>query len=211
MKSRIKTQVRAALTGRDREGLLSLLDAATGVVSALGRLLYDEEELIRWRAAEALGWVAAHDPYRLEKYVGRILYTMNDDSGSIGWFAPQAMAEILMGDADLAEDVFPIVLGNINRAVFRFGVLWALGRVAPSHAWLTEEYQEEAAACLGVPEAGSRGLAAYALGRMGAGRYVSEIARIAADREEFLFYEAGRLGKVSVAEMARRALDLLKA
>ena len=78
----------------DKTGLLSLLDKKQGVIARLNRLLFDSDELIQWRAAEALGWVAREDPFVLEKIIGRLMYTLNDDSGSIGWFTPQALGEI---------------------------------------------------------------------------------------------------------------------
>ena len=162
LKDRVRTII---ATPGGRDALIELLLLDRKVVTMLNRLLFDPDELIRWRAVTGLGWVAAEDPYLLEKVISRLFYTMNDDSGSIGWTAPQALGEICYHDPDLVEDYFPIVITAIDHEIFRPGAIWAVGRIAEKLPYLVEDTGPALMARLEDDTAEVRGLATWALGR----------------------------------------------
>lgn len=205
----LKTRVRRLLTESDRQGLIELLLEDRRVVPALNRLLFDEDELIRWRAVTALGWVAAEDPFLLEKIISRLFYTMNDDSGSIGWTAPQALGEICAIDPDLVEDYFGIVITAMDKRVFRTGAVWAVGRVAPVRPDLVEETGPILARYLTDPDPKVRGLACWALERVGWTPARKELKRLVSDQGRLLVYEDDRLVERTVGRMASAALSSL--
>lgn len=202
----LKSEVRSLLASYDQAGILALVDQKHAAVSRLNRLLFDDDQLIRWRAAEALGWVAGKDPLAIEKIISRLLYTLNDDSGSIGWFAPQALGEIGVNDPDLVEDFFPIIITNINREVFRSGCLWAVGRMARSRPDLVEEAGELVTKCLTDPDPAVRGLACWCLTRMNWVRAEEALQGLIKDSARFPFYKKGEIVYKVVCEMAQKAL-----
>jgi hypothetical protein len=203
----LKPEVRTLLANYDRAELLSLLDQKQGVIARLNRLLFDSDELIQWRAAEALGWVAREDPFALEKIIGRLLYTLNDDSGSIGWFAPQALGEIGVNDPELVEDFFPVIIANISRKVFRPGCLWAIGRMARVRPDLVEEAGDLVKMCLTDPDPRVRGLACWCFMPMDHAPAKETLQGLLKDKAQFPFYENGELGMKVVGGMALTALN----
>ncbi|MEW6266613.1 MAG: DVU0298 family protein [Thermodesulfobacteriota bacterium] len=206
----LKDRVRDLLAANDREGLLTLLKKDRKVVPALNRLLFDQEEIIAWRAVEALGWVARADQWLLEKIIGRLIYTLNEDSGSVGWMAPQALAEICVQAPDLVEDFFPQVINSMKMPVFRPGVVWAIGRVARDLPHLVAETGPALMECLSDPNPQVRGLAGRALGRLGRAPSLVELERLTQDQARLIVFEEGRLEEKTVAELAREALAALR-
>jgi len=204
-----KSLVRRFLVDNDKQGLLNLVLEDRGVISALNRLIFDEDELVRWRAVEALGWVAQDAPHLLEKIIGRLIYTMNDDSGSIGWTAPQALGEICANDPDLVEDFFPIVISAIKVPAFQRGVIWAIGRVGPVRPDLVEGTGPMLIRFLTAPEAEIRGEACRSLGRLGWGPAGPGLRRLVSDSSLFNVYENERLARKTVGQAAQEALALL--
>lgn len=206
----LKDSLRLLLQDNDRDRLIALVMADRRAVTALNRLIFDEDELIRWRAVTALGWVAREDPFLLEKVIGRLIYTMNDDSGSIGWMAPQALGEICANDPDLVEDFFPLVISAAKESVFRPGSAWAIGRVAPIRPDLVEGTGPHLIDLLKDPDPLVRGTACWALGQMGWTAACEDIERLIRDDREFNWFENGVLVRKTVGWMAQAALGQLR-
>jgi len=205
----LKKLVRRVLIENDKQGLLNLVSENRGAVTALNRLIFDQDELVRWRAVAALGWVAKADPYLLEKIIGRLIYTMNDDSGSIGWTAPQALGEICANDPDLVEDFFPLVISSIKIPAFQRGVIWAIGRVGPVRPDLVEGTGPMLIRFLNSPEAEIRGETCRTLGRLRWSPASPELGRLVSDSATFTVYQDEQLVKMTVGQAAREALTLL--
>jgi len=202
----MKNQVRRLLERSDRPALIELTLRDRRAVTALNRLLFDDDPLMRWRAVAALGWVAAEDPYLLEKIISRLFYTMNDDSGSIGWMAPQALGEICASAPDLVEDFFGIIVSSLENEVFRAGALWAIGRVASVRPDLVEEIGPTVAEHLGDPAPLVRGLACRALAGIGWAEAAGLVRRLLTDPGELTVYENDRMVVKTVGEMAGAAM-----
>ncbi len=65
------------------------------------------------------------------------MWTLNDESGGIGWGAPEAMAEAMACHPRLAEEYVRILLSYIREdgnfleyEPLRRGALWGIGRLA---------------------------------------------------------------------------------
>ena len=100
--------------------------------------LYHKEDLIRFRAAAAMGLLATRlSARRMEKariVLRRIMWNLNDESGGIGWGSPEAMGEILSLNPELADEFKSILFsyldpgGNyIEHEMLQRGVLWGIG------------------------------------------------------------------------------------
>lgn len=202
----IKAVVRKLLMDQDKDKLIDLLEEDRRVVTALNRLLFDDEPLIRWRAVKGLGWVAAHDPYVLEKIIGRLVYTMNDDAGQVGWMAPQALGEICANDPDLVEDFFPIVISSHEIRAFRSGAAWAIGRVAGVRPDLVEDVCPLLVELLRDSDPEVRAAACLAIGEVGCQNVRLDIERLLNDDSVVIVYQDDMMVKKTVAETAGAVL-----
>ena len=114
------------------------------IITSLLSCISNPDEFIRWRAISAFGTsVAACAQRDLEtgrRIIRRLMWSLNDESGSIGWGAPEAMAEIMFGKEQLALEYAHILISYISEEVnfleeirLQQGVLWGIGRLAQVH------------------------------------------------------------------------------
>ena len=191
-------------------------------VSPLIGCLFNEDDRIRWHAVSALGAVVASlaetDGEAARTVMRRLMWSLNDESGSIGWGAPEALAEIMACHRGLAEGYGRILVAYMRRdgcylelSALQRGLMWGLGRLAGTVPGLLVEWG--APACL-LPYLDSedpavRGLAARALGLLRVDAAKGRLAALKNDPAEILFYDRGELGNVSVGELAGAAVGLL--
>lgn len=147
-------------------------------VNPLFSFFCNSDEMIRWRAVTAMGaavsLLAQQDMESARVVMRRLIWSLNDESGGIGWGSPEAMGEIMARSRRLAEEYHRILIsyiredGNfIEHEVLQRGVLWGLGRLA--HA--RPELVKDAAGFL-IPYMDSqdpilRGLAAWTAAALG--------------------------------------------
>lgn len=120
------------------EELLGLPTAQS--INPLFSFIQSTNEVIKWRAVRAMGKVVAQMAVaNLESarvIMRRLMWSLNDESGGIGWGAPEAMGEIMAQDERLAGEYKKILLsyldeeGNyLEHEPLRQGALWALQRL----------------------------------------------------------------------------------
>jgi hypothetical protein len=134
----MKKAIVAALEENDVETIMTIASQNRKMLSVLVRLAYDKETLIGWRAISAVGHVSAlfvRNNYEfLRETIRKLLWSLSDESGGIGWSAPEMLGEIVSADPQKMADVVPLIaeIYSIDEKVFRPGVLYALKRVAES-------------------------------------------------------------------------------
>ncbi len=128
----------AALEGNDFETVITLARQNRKLLSVLVRLAYDKETIVGRRAILAIGQVAmlyiTSNYEFLRETVRKLLWSLSDESGGIGWSAPEMLGEIVRADPKKMADVVPLIadIFSIEEKVFRPGVLYALKRIAES-------------------------------------------------------------------------------
>lgn len=128
-----------ALEANDYETVTTLALQSRKVFSVLVRLSYDKTTLIGWRAISAIGHVSSlyvRNNYDfLRDAIRKLLWSLSDESGGIGWSAPEILGEIVSADPQKMSDVIPLIaeIFTIEERVFRPGVLFALKRIAETH------------------------------------------------------------------------------
>ncbi|MBW1989768.1 MAG: HEAT repeat domain-containing protein [Deltaproteobacteria bacterium] len=149
-------------------------DAANALVPHL----CNPDSTIRLRAAAHLGQavdrLAAEDMESAKDFFRRLIWHLNDESGGIGWGVPEAMAEILAANADLAGHFANILVSYISPGknqlehpdLFRQAV-WAAARFARSRPGRARAAGAHAALALAAesPDPTVRGFAAWGLAR----------------------------------------------
>lgn len=118
------------------------------VVNALFSFICSGNKELRWRAVSAFGvvlpYMADEDLEGARVVMRRFLWSLNDESGGIGWGAPEAMAEIMVNSEVLRKEYLHMLLsyakedgdelfqdGNhLELPLLQQGLLWAIARVA---------------------------------------------------------------------------------
>ncbi len=167
----LKKLLRPLLASPDfEEALKGLAVPPERIINPLLCFLYSTEEDIKWRAVRGVGIVVAA---MAEKHMEaarvimrRFLWSLNDESGGIGWGAPEAMGEIMAESRALAGEYHLILLsyidenGNLleNDELER-GVMWGINRLAQKRPELLREWTGPVLAQLRSRDPVKRGLA----------------------------------------------------
>ncbi|OIQ02378.1 MAG: hypothetical protein AUK55_00890 [Syntrophobacteraceae bacterium CG2_30_61_12] len=152
---------------------------ARKVVNPLFALLCHSDEMLRWRAISAFGQVvsqlAEQDLESARVIMRRLMWSLNDESGGIGWGAPEAMGEIMARSEQLAVEFSHILVsfiwedGNyLEHPLLQRGVLWGLGRLAETRPQLLGDAPQYLLPFLDATDPALRGLAVLVLTRLGA-------------------------------------------
>jgi len=133
MRSR-KAEVRELLLGRNKAALTRWADENRTPGRMLISLTYDADELLRYRAIEATGWLAAWQATleleRIRDGLRRLLWLMNDESGGLGWHAPELIGEILVNVPGLIDEYAHLLPSFFHEEPFERGAHHAVYRVA---------------------------------------------------------------------------------
>jgi len=203
----LREQIVALLDAGDFAALAALADRESGVVGQLAAFLFSPGELLHWRAVEGLGYVAAAQPEQVRKVINRLLYQLNEDSGSFGWLAPAALGEIGRRHLPLVAEILPMFYGFLEQDFARRPMLWGLGRLWEVHPGILEEAVPVLFAFLGDPDPQMRGLAAWCLGRVRPPGMQEALQPLLADDGPVELYDREQLRRTTVGQLAREALD----
>ncbi|HHN66053.1 MAG TPA: hypothetical protein ENK09_11880 [Nitrospirae bacterium] len=208
---KIKKRVRELLEKNALESLVEFAMDNQRVVSALISMTYDKDSLITWRAIEAVGVITARisekSPEQAGEIVRRLLWSVTEESGGIGWTALEMLAEIVINAPEKFRHIVALLPEFYDEEIFREGVLYAIGRIGESEAELFDDYSRiSEIICEGLEsnDPRIRGLAAWAYKRLhdrigGIDRILVE--NLERDERTFTVYEKGRLVNKKINEV----------
>jgi hypothetical protein len=205
----LRQQIVPLLQTGDFPALTALAGRESGVAAILMQFFYDPGDLLYWRALEGLGRVAGAYPDQVRKLINRLLYLLNEDSGSNGWGAAAALGEIGRHRIDLVQDIIPMFVGFLEEPFSREPMLWGVGRLAEVHPELLHEVLPVIVPFLTNPEPQLRALAAWGLGQARYRPAAGALQALTADDHPVQFYHQGRLLNTTVGQTAREALTNL--
>ncbi len=216
----LKRGVGDLLRSDDFENRLpELLDLpARQVVNPLFAFLCSPLEILKWRAVRAMGAVvsrlADEDPEAARVIMRRLMWSLNDESGGIGWGAPEAMGEIMASHAGLRKEYANILLSYIRKdgnplehRLLERGVLWSIGKVAEATPELFRGSSVHLMPYLGSEDAEARGLAAWATGFLGEARDRERLRPLLDDRTEINIFLHDHLHRSRVCDLAAEAIE----
>ncbi|MEA2114076.1 MAG: HEAT repeat domain-containing protein [Thermodesulfobacteriota bacterium] len=228
---KIKKQVLALLAEPDLDLIHKELGqwAAKDVVNALFSGICRCEESVHWHAVSAMGIMVARlaneDMEEGRIIMRRMLWILNDESGGIGWGAPESMAEIMSLHDGLAREYVHMLIsymredgdeiwqdGNyLEHEMLQQGLLWGAGRLALSRRQLVLEkgMLQDLPSYLDAADGTVRGLAARAMGLLGTAACLDRLQELRTDDFPVRLYEDGRLTTVTVGDLAGQALQRL--
>jgi len=225
---RLKQEIFTLLAVEDPVKIREELEryAPMEVVNPLFSALCATSETVRWNAIRAFGWVVpamADEDFESARIVmRRFLWSLNDESGGIGWGAPEAMAEIMVQDDRLLGEYLHMLIsytrddgpelfqdGNyIELPMLQRGLLWGLARLCATRgkrmraAGIADDLKNY----LDSPDGVVRGLAIWALSVLGEESARAKIAKLCKDKDELSIYIEGEETRYTVGELAERYL-----
>ncbi len=212
----MKLLLRTYLTSYDLGAIAALAEQQRRVLSWLVTLTYEPDPLLSWRAIEAFGVAAAHiaehDPEFVRVHLRRLLWLLSDESGGIGWRAPELLGDVLHRQPGQFPDFLPLLASLLDMEPedairFRAGWLWAIGRVAEVAPEAMAAALPWVAPCLDDADPQVRGLAVWCLGRLGRRDILAARPELLDENSPVTLYCAGELSSVCMGELARSALE----
>jgi len=212
MAASLKNELRHALLAEDYERIAALALGDRRTFSRLVALAYNKDDLLCWRAIEAMGVaalaVASGNQQIVRNVVQRILWSAREESGGMGWSAPELLAEIAIAAPRYFPDIPPIIISlhsEDEEKVFLKGVLRAAGRMGEAGITGISGSDDVIRKSLEHEDPAVRGLAVWAASRAGVDEQET-IGAMTGDDGELRLYEDGELVLTTVGALARQAL-----
>ena len=191
-----------------------------GALRTLMGLLFHEDELVKWRAVTAIGRLAASSPEAMRPKVFGLLWSLSEESGTVGWGSAQAIAEMYVNNPALAGEAIRPVLhypddeelarpANRNTPLLA-GSIWATGRIADADPALAGEMGEALTGFLDDPDPRVRAVTAWALGRIGYGAAAGALEKLTGDGQAAEVYIDEELTRHTVGRYAADALARIR-
>jgi hypothetical protein len=206
----LREELAGLLRESDFAAVAALAGRAKSVADVLLQFLYNPQDLLYWRALEGLGHVAQAQPEQVRKLITRLLWLLNEDSGSFGWGAAAALGEIGRGRLELVRDIIPMFCGFLWEEFSRASMLWGIGRLAEVHPEALAEVVPDIVPCLTDLDPQIRALSAWCLGKIGTKEGREAIQGLLEDPAPVIIYEDGELRRTTVGQTARQALARLR-
>ncbi len=199
------------------------------VISPLFSALCSSTELIKWHAISCFGSVvsriADRDIEAARIIMRRFLWSLNDESGGIGWGAPEAMAEIMLQNDTLFSEYIHMLIsymredgpemlqdGNyLELPALQRGLLWGIGRLllGRQQEMLSRGVANDLKLYLTSTDKIVQGIAAWCLGMCANNRIIKDLHVLTKIDTTFNIYINGRLEEVSVADLAIDSINQL--
>lgn len=145
----LKKKVLQLLSEGDFERVVGELaeEVPTNLINPLFSALCANSDIVRWNSIRCFGIIvpkiAEHSMESARVIMRRFLWSLNDESGGIGWGAPEALAEIMVNHDRLADEYLHMLIsytrgdgpqlfedGNyLELPMLQRGLLWGIGRL----------------------------------------------------------------------------------
>ena len=185
--------------------------------------LCSEDEEIKWHAVTVTGILVAdlaqRDMEGARRILRRMIWSLNEESGGIGWGIPEAMGEILARNEPLAREFASILVSYIQPEgnflefeLLQRGVLWGIGRLGEIHPQVLRSLDaaKYLLPCMDSPDPLVRGHALWAAGWIGIKAHISGLESLLQDQTEIRLYQDRRFRRVRICDLAREIFERSK-
>jgi len=229
---KIKKRVLELLATDDLEAIQRQLDElpVKDVVNALFSAICRGDDIIHWNGVRCMGVfvsrLAEEDMEEARVIMRRMLWSLNDESGGIGWGAPESMAEVMYCHDELAREYIHMLVsymredgeelfqdGNfLEHESLQRGLLWGIGRLAEKRPMmlLKRGVENDLLPYLQSSDSSVRGLAVQSLGLLRSRQAVDSIRPLADDTASVSMYHDGKMRTATVGQLARKALKRIQ-
>ncbi len=213
MASTTAREVRDLLRQRDYVKLAGLCWEDHQYWKAVKFAVYEADESISWPAIEVAArlmqqhWESG-DQERVREYIRNLLWSLNDESGGIGWNAPQTIAEIIIRIPELVEPYASMMISRtMEEPPLVANGLWAIGRLGSYAQQAVAFFWEIIRPTLISSDPQTLGVACWAMGEVGFAPAARMIQTLAGRSESVRIYIDGEFREHSLGAWATAALD----
>ena len=215
------------LLASDWEERIEYLDtsSATNLIAPLFTALCSKTSLIRWHGITGFGIVlkslTQKDYEKARDVMRRCIWNLNDESGGIGWGAPEVMGEIMACSGELAREFYTFLFSYIHEendgmdnflefTPLRRGVFWGISRLAQVYPELVRRNRDTILRRIHVEtEPEIIGLLCWTSGLIHMAEAVDFLRGHQHNSTEIELYRDRILLKISIGHLANEALDLI--
>lgn len=197
----LKKAIKQSLQNEDYDLITALGLADKAVIRQLISMSYDKEDVLSFRAIKALGLLCkAMALTRMDvvrETIRKLLWSMGDESGGIGWTAPEMIAEIIRHEPHKYDDIIPVLWSYKEETMFRAGVVLGLLRIALADKERASFVLADLDELLKDPNPSVRAYTALLCKVLGKACTLD----LANDKAQMLVFINGELKKLTVAEV----------
>ena len=208
----LKQSVDELLIKRDFAALMDFCERDRHAWQEVRYSLYSLDERLRWSAVEAVAklmevWWKSGRQEKVRQYVRTLFWSMNDESGGIGWSSPQAVAEIIATIPEVVEPYGSMMIAHtIDEPPLVNGCLWGIGRMGRLIADSVAFFQGQILSTFEIDDAQTLGLASWATGESGFSPAKPHLERISFRTEPVTIYMDGEFTVRTLHDWAGQAL-----
>ena len=212
MQKSVKQQVRDLLKRRDCKDLIELCEKHRQFWNELRFRLYDIDERLRWPAIECVAkfiqrlWEKG-EKEKVREYIRNLFWSINDESGGIGWSAPQTIAEIIINIPELLEPYGSMMIAHtFEEPLLIKGGLWGIGRLGKQIAESVKFFQEKILVAFENDDPETLSLAAWAMGEVGFKPVLPFMKKLLRRKERVRIYIKGDFHERPLGRWASEAI-----
>ncbi len=204
-----KQDVIDILAKRDFDQLKLWAKQTRNPLRIMNSLLFESDPLICYRALEGLGIIAAlkaeGNLENLRKLIRRFFWMMNDESGNIGWYAAEAIGEILRNVPELIAEYGHMLPQFLVEEPFEKGARIAIARVAEiDKSCFDIPVIKKLIQTLDDPDPYIRGTSIIALKALGADEARKHVKNLESDdtRIDLYDFKTGEIKQITIGKLA---------
>jgi hypothetical protein len=217
MEKPVKKTIEDLLITREHDTLLDLCEQDRRFWQEVRFRLYDLDERVRWSAIEVIAkfmerlWQSGRQE-KVRIYIRTLFWSMNEESGGIGWSSPQTIAEIIVHIPELIDPYGSMMIAySVEEPPLMKGGAWGIGRLGRRIAGSIESFRDKILAVFQEDDCETLGLLAWAMGRTGYSPAVRFLEKLLQREEPVMIYIDGVFLQKSLKQWAEEAIWSIKA
>jgi len=152
-------------------------------------------------------WWHEGDREKVREYIRSLLWLLNDESGGIGWSAPEIIAETIVSIPELLEPYGSIMISYaFEGQTLLNGSLWAIGRLGKQIKEAIAFSQDKVFAAFDSDAPETLGLAAWAMGEADFTPALALLAMLRDRKEPVRIYIDGNFQEKPLGNWAKEAI-----
>lgn len=211
-KSMMKSEIEDLLRKRNFPILLDLCETNRQCWQEVRFRLYDLDDGLRWSAIETAArlmrlWWDSGKEEKVRIYIRTLFWSLNDESGGIGWSSAQTIAEIIALNPVLIDPYGSMMVAHcIDEPPLLKGCFWGVGRLGILMRKALMSFREEVLSVFASDDSNVLGTAAWAMGEARFSPAAPLIEKLKSRTEPVVIYRDGVFSEKTVGEWAEEAI-----